>query len=135
MVDAMDTWKTSISILSAMLLKTEFKAEEINRSLNSGFLVATDIADSLTRQGIPFRESHEIVGKMVKYCENKLCGFEDLNKDDLVTIDARFASIELPDLSMMGCVRARTTFGGTAPSEVARQIMAGKNWMNAVRNG
>ncbi|MDR1133215.1 MAG: argininosuccinate lyase, partial [Synergistaceae bacterium] len=132
MFDAMDTWRTSVAILSAMLRKTEFRADEIKRHLNSGFLVATDIADSLTRQGVPFRESHEIVGKMVKYCENKPCGFEDLKKDDLMAIDARFESLTLPDLSMMGCVKARATFGGTAPSEVGRQIKVGDEWLNGV---
>ncbi|MDR1651402.1 MAG: argininosuccinate lyase [Synergistaceae bacterium] len=135
MFDAMDTWRTSIAVLSAMLLKTRFIADEINRHLSKGFLVATDIADSLARQGIPFRESHEIVGKMVKYCENKSCGFEDLNKDDLLAIDARFASITLPDLSIMGSVNARATFGGTAPSEVLRQIKTGKEWLDGIKNG
>ena len=135
MFDAMDTWRTSIAVLSAMLLNTQFRTDEINSHLGLGFIVATDIADSLTRRGVPFREAHEIVGKMVKYCENKSCGFEDLKKDDLREIDVRFASLDLPDISIMGCIKARTAFGGTAPSEVARQIRTGEEWLNGVRSG
>jgi argininosuccinate lyase len=132
MFDAMDTWKASLTILAAMINKTEFRLDEINKHLASGFLSATDMADSLVRQGIPFRESHEIVGKMVKLCERNSCDFTDLKREELVSIDKRFDSLSLPDLSMRGCVNARTSFGGTAPSEVKRQIETGKNWLSSV---
>ncbi|MDR1965219.1 MAG: argininosuccinate lyase [Synergistaceae bacterium] len=129
MFDAIDTWKASISILAAMINKTEFRREEIDRHLSSGFLAATDIADSLVRQGIPFREAHEIVGKMVKYCEKKSCDFTDLKREDLIAVDGCFETMSLPDVSMKGCVNARTSFGGTAASEVKRQIEVGAAWL------
>ncbi|MDR3280543.1 MAG: argininosuccinate lyase, partial [Synergistaceae bacterium] len=132
MFDAMDTWKASLLILAAMIDKTEFRLDEINKHMANGFLSATDMADSLVRQGIPFRESHEIVGKMVKLCERDSRDFTDLSREELVSIDERFNSLSLPDLSMRGCVNARTSFGGTAPSEVKRQIETGKNWLSAV---
>ena len=132
MFDAMDTWKASLLILAAMIDKTRFRSDEIARHLETGFLAATDIADHLVRQGIPFREAHEIVGKMVRYCEKEHCGFTDLKRGDLIAIDGRFESMTLPDISMRGCVNARTTFGGTAPSEVKRQIDTGGVWLEEV---
>jgi argininosuccinate lyase len=132
MFDAMDTWKASLTILAAMINKTEFRTSELMKHMSAGFLAATDIADHLVRQGIPFRESHGIVGRMVKYCEHKSLRFTDLKREDLIAIDARFESITLPDLSMESCVNARTTFGGTAPREVERQINTGKAWLDGM---
>ncbi|MCL2684095.1 MAG: argininosuccinate lyase [Synergistaceae bacterium] len=132
MFDAMDTWKASLIILAAMINKTGFRHDEIMKHLKAGFLCATDIADSLVRQGIPFRESHNIVGRMVKYCERQSCDFADLKQDDLIAIDSRFESLKLPDLSMTGCVNARSAIGGTAPSEVRRQIETGRKWIDTV---
>lgn len=124
--DTVDTWKDSAVILREMIKKTEFRMDEIEKQLSKGFLAATDIAEGLVRHGLPFRQAHEIVGKMVKYCENKGCGFEDLTKNDLIQINDLFHTVQMPDLTMEGCVNARTSFGGTAPVEVRRQIEAGK---------
>jgi argininosuccinate lyase len=130
--DAVDVWRTSVSILAAMIDKMEYRSDEIQKHLANGFLCATDIADSLVRQGIPFRDSHWLVGGMVRLCESKSCGLEDLSGEDLVSLDPRFESLVLPDLSMMGCVNARKTIGGTAPAEVKRQIETGRKWLAAV---
>ena len=88
--DAVDTWKASIKILREMIIKTHYRRDEIDKHLAAGFMSATDFADALTRQGIPFRESHNIVGRGVKLCEKRGCDFKDLKKDDLLTIDPRF---------------------------------------------
>ncbi len=132
--DAIDTWKNATAILASMIGKTEFRLDEIRKQMKKGFLTATDLAESLVLQQIPFRDAHEIVGKMVKCCEKKGCDFPDLTQDDLVAIDARFETVRLPDLSMEGCVNARTSFGGTAPSDVHRQIAVGRAWLGAFRS-
>lgn len=128
--DAVDTWKTSIRIFSKMLEKTEFRTDMIERQLKNGFLNATDIAEHFAKQGIPFREAHSIVGRMVKACENKKCDFEDLTDEDLQAVDPRVTKELLGDISMKACVDARVSFGGTAPSEVRRQIAVGKSWLS-----
>jgi argininosuccinate lyase len=127
--DAADTWEKSARVLAAMIGGMRFKAENISRSLESGFLAATDIADALTRQGISFREAHGIVGRMVKLCESRNEGFESLTRDDMTSIDPRMAKFEMPDISLEGVARARKSFGGTAPGEVRRQIRAGREWL------
>ncbi len=129
--DAIDTWKASLRIFAKMIEKTEFRMDNIKKHLNQGFLNATDIAEHFVTQGIPFREAHEIVGKMVKYCEHKGWDFIDLKEEDLKEIDDRLTMDRLPDLSIEGCVDARTSFGGTAPSEVRRQIKVGEDWIKA----
>ena len=130
--DAVDTWKASITIFANMLEKTEFCTERIQKQFEKGFLNATDIAEHFAQQGIPFREAHSIVGRMVKACETKNCNFEDLTDEDLGEIDSRINKEKMGDVSIAACVNARVSFGGTAPAEVRRQIKAGKTWMESV---
>lgn len=131
--DAIDTWKASIQIFAKMLEKTEFRMDQIQKQMGKGFLNATDIAEHFAKQGIPFREAHSIVGRMVKMCENKGCDFEDLTDADLEEIDQRVTKETLGDMSIKACVNARVSYGGTAPSEVRRQIEIGKNWMSTLK--
>ena len=130
--DAIDTWKATIDIFAKMLDKTEFRMDQIQKQLSKGFLNATDIAEHFAKQGIPFREAHAIVGHMVKACENKGCDFEDLTDEELQAIDKRVTKETLGDISIKTCVNARMSFGGTAPSEVRRQIEAGRQWLNGL---
>lgn len=130
--DAIDTWKASIQIFAKMLEKTEFRMDQIQKQMGKGFLNATDIAEHFAKQGIPFREAHSIVGRMVKMCENKNCDFEDLTDEELQSIDPRVTRETLGDISIKACVNARVSFGGTAPSEVRRQIEVGKAWMEEI---
>ena len=130
--DAIDTWKATIDIFAKMLDKTEFRMDQIEKQLSKGFLNATDIAEHFAKQGIPFREAHSIVGHMVKACENKGCDFEDLTDEDLQAIDSRVTKELLGDISIKTCVDARVSFGGTAPSEVRRQIEVGRQWLNSL---
>lgn len=130
--DAIDTWKASIQIFANMLEKTEFRVDEIQKQFAKGFLNATDIAEHFAKQGIPFREAHSIVGRMVKKCEINGCDFEDLTEEELQEIDSRVTKDSLGDISMKACVDARMSFGGTAPAEVRRQIKVGREWLESV---
>ena len=130
--DAIDTWKATIDIFAKMLDKTEFRMDQIQKQLGKGFLNATDIAEHFAKQGIPFREAHSIVGHMVKACEKKGCDFDDLTDEELQAIDKRVTKELLGDISIKSCVDARVSFGGTAPSEVRRQIEVGRQWLNSL---
>ncbi|MEA4987515.1 MAG: argininosuccinate lyase [Anaerovorax sp.] len=131
MFDTIDTWKASLRIFAKMIEKTEFRMDVIEKHLSKGFLNATDLAEHFVKLGIPFREAHEIVGKMVKYCEHHNNDFGDLTESDLKQIDERLSLDKMPDLSIEGCVNARVSFGGTAPDEVRRQIREEEDWLNA----
>lgn len=130
--DTVDTLKKSLIIFAKMIEKTEFNTDNIKKQLNKGFLNATDIAEHFVKINIPFREAHEIVGKMVKYCEVHNKDFIDLSDDDLKSIDDRLNKSTLPNLSMEGCINGRVSFGGTAPSEVMRQIETGRIWLKEI---
>ncbi len=128
--DAADTWKATVDIFAKMLNNSEFRMDKIQQQLDKGFLNATDVAEHFVVQGIPFREAHSIVGRMVKACEVKgLTGLEELTDEDLQAIDSRVTRAALGDISIKSCVENRTSFGGTAPSEVLRQIETGKAWL------
>ena len=130
--DAVDTWRTCIVILAKMIEKTAFNTDTIRAHMQKGFLAATDVAEFLVGKGIPFRRAHEIVGRMVKHCEQAGCDLGDIGPDILAGIDPDLAGIEMPDFSMMGCIKARTSFGGTAPDEVMRQVGVGMHWLATV---
>lgn len=131
--DGADTWLDSVKIFAEMIEKTKFREDVLAGELRKGFLNATDVAEHLAAEGIPFREAHELVGRMVKYCENSgLEGLEDLTNEDLKSIDDRLSRNVLGDISMMACVEARDSYGGTAPMEVRRQIEEGRKWVLTV---
>lgn len=130
--DAVDTWHSSVKILEKLLKNTTFRPEKIAEQLNKGFLNATDVAEHLAKNGIPFREAHHLVGRMVKKAEERSCSLEDLTDEELTEIDPRLNKDLLGDISLEACVAARTSFGGTAPSEVARQIEAGKTFLENI---
>ncbi len=130
--DAYDTWSDSVVILAKMLEKSEFRVDNMRANLRKGFLNATDVADNLVRNGIAFRDAHEIVGKMVKYCELNDKDFDELKEEEFPKIDSRITFAMMPDLTMEGCVNARTSFGGTAPKEVGRQIEVARKWLDNV---
>lgn len=128
--DTIATLKNCVLIFSNMLKHSEFNYENIERQMNKGFLNATDLAESLVMQGIPFRTAHELVGKMVKFCEDKEINLEDIEKDDLKNIDERLEEIELIDLDNLSCMKRRISFGGTAPEEVKRQIKVARKFLS-----
>ena len=133
--DAVDTWKESAVILAKMIENMEFVEDALHKQLAYGFLNATDVAEHLAKAGIPFREAHEIVGHMVKRCEElksetgEEYALEDLDEEELNKIDPRLSKELLGDISIEACVEARASFGGTSPKEVMRQIESGHDWL------
>ncbi len=124
--DAVDTVSLSLEVFALMLATARFNRDRMQDLAGKGFSTATDLADLLVRQGVPFRQAHEQVGKLVAYCiaENK--ELEDLTPTEIT----RFAP-EAPDdaadqLTVAASVNARKAHGGTALSEVKRQIEKGR---------
>ncbi len=130
--DAVDTWKATLLIFAKMLEHTEFRMDQIQAQMGKGFLNATDVAEHFAKQGIPFREAHSIVGRMVKVCEGRGCQLEELTDAELSAIDSRISRAMLGDVSITACVNARGSYGGTAPQEVRRQIEKERAWLEAL---
>ncbi len=131
--DAVDTWKATVTIFTRMLENTEFRVDQIRSQLGKGFLNATDIAEHFAVQGIPFREAHSIVGRMVKLCETESCSLEELTDAQLKSVDSRISKAMLGDISISSCVSARDSYGGTAPDEVRRQIAKEQEWLGSLQ--
>ncbi|MBV1758036.1 MAG: argininosuccinate lyase [Dethiosulfatibacter sp.] len=128
--DTIDTLRISLKIFAKMLENTKFKSEEISKHLDKGFLAATDIAENMVKLGMPFREAHEIVGKMVKFCELNKIGLDEIKDENLNDISPVLTNNMIPDLSARACVDRRDSYGGTAVKEVERQIKAGRDYLS-----
>ncbi len=98
-------------------------AAAMKKAAGSGYSTATDLADWLVRTlGLPFREAHHITGRAVALAEQKGVGLERLSLDDLRSIHDGITDDVFSVLSVLNSVKSRTSFGGTAPSEVRKQV-------------
>ena len=87
-----------------------------------GFSLATDVADHLVRQRVPFAVAHEVAGEAVRYCESRGITLQDLQPDDLPRISEHLDPAVLDVLTVDGSVAARDGRGGTAPVRVIEQL-------------
>jgi argininosuccinate lyase len=125
--EAHDLLGLCLAAMTGMVESMTFVPDRMRAAAASGYSTATDLADWLVREvGVPFREAHHITGSAVKLAEDRGCELADLSADDLTAIDARIDGRALPDLSVEGSVKSRTSFGGTAPANVRAAIAAAK---------
>jgi len=124
--DAAETLDLMIAAMTGMIKDIEINAAAMKKAAGSGFSTATDLADWLVREaGLPFREAHHVTGRAVALAEEKKCGLEKLSLEDLQAIHESINEGVYSVLSVSNSVKSRTSYGGTAPSEVRKQI---KNW-------
>ena len=115
--DAVDTTLVVLDVLPPLLRTTRFNRERLAAAAEADFALATDAADLLARQGVPFREAHEVVGRLVARCLAEGKTFADLTVDEWAAVHPVFAG-ERPPLSAPESVAARDVPGGTAPGRV-----------------
>ena len=120
--DAVDTLKSCLSVLNEMLPAVKFNAERMRATAGEGFSTATDVAEYLVKKGVPFREAHEITGKLVLYCIRNNKDLTSLSLAELRSFSSLIARDIFAVLSPLQSVKKRTSYGGTSPSEVKRQI-------------
>ena len=99
-------------------------------AVSSGFLLATELADYLVKKGVPFRESHAIVGNLVGECIAKEKDFSQLTKQDLLEASPLLDSQALKVLTPRAAIDQKNIIGGTATKRVAAQI---KTWKKRLR--
>jgi argininosuccinate lyase len=120
--DSVDTVRGCLAAMATLLETARFRPERMRAATQGDFSTATDLADYLVRQGLPFREAHEVVGRIVRWCEEQGVTLETLDTARLATFCDRFAAAP-PDLaSVDASARARASAGGTAPDAVRRQL-------------
>jgi len=120
--DTVDTVTAAVAILTEMITRIVYLRPRMEAEAELGFTTATDLAEYLVEKGVPFREAHSIVGRIVAYCldagkELAMITFEELKK-----FHAVFADDVLPRLKAARSVNMKKTFGGTSPERVAERI-------------
>jgi argininosuccinate lyase len=109
-----------------MLATMRVNVDRMREGALGGFMAATDLADYLAAHGVPFREAHEIVGKLVLMCEREGRTLQDLTVEELRAASPVFDRDALEAVDVDAVVARRTTIGGTAPERVAEQITAAR---------
>jgi argininosuccinate lyase len=119
--DSVDTVAGSLGAMTLLLRNCRFRPERMRGATRGDFSTATDLADHLAQSGLPFREAHEVVGRIVRWCEDEGRDLESLSAADLKGFHALF--LGAGDVaSVEASVRSRKSPGGTAPDEVRRQL-------------
>ena len=121
--DAMDTAKGCIALFTGMLDTIRFNKDVMRKSANNGFTNATDAADYLVKNGVPFRDAHGIIGQIVLYCIDKNIAIDDMSLEELQKFSPVFKEDVYDAISMETCVNTRCTIG--APSRTSmEQVIA-----------
>ena len=128
--DTIDTVTTSVKIYAELLSQLTVRPEPMNRAVSEGFLLATELADYLVKRGVPFRESHHIVGNLVGECLAKGKDLLDLTPQDLFKASPSFDKNAVDVLSPSAAINQKNVVGGTASDQVASQL---KYWKTALQ--
>jgi len=127
--DTVDTLKDSLEVFAGMLKTATFAKTNPEGLAASGFLTATDLADYLVLQNVPFRDAHEITGKTVAYCILTGKTLEQLTLAELQKISKKIKEDVFNYLPIEQSVKAKNVYGGTAPNQVKTQLARQtKNW-------
>ncbi len=124
--DQVDTLEVLLPGVSGMVATLEFDTDRMASLAPQGFSLATDVAEWLVREGVPFRVAHEVAGACVRACEERGIELWDLSDDDLASISEHLTPGVRDVLSVEGSLASRDAVGGTAPVRVAEQLEAAK---------
>ncbi|GAA4885888.1 argininosuccinate lyase [Serinicoccus chungangensis] len=119
--DAVDTLEVLLPAVSGMVATLTFHPERLEELAPRGFSLATDVAEWLVREGVPFRVAHEVAGACVRHCEERGIGLEDLDDAALASISPHLHPGVRSVLTVPGSLASRNAHGGTAPVRVTEQ--------------
>ena len=128
--DAMDTVKNCLILFTGMLRTMKFRKERMAESAMNGFTNATDAADYLVGKGVPFRDAHSIVGRLVLYCIEKNTSIDRLDLQELQEISDKFEADIYDAVSLETCVAKRLTTGAPGPEVMRAVIKQYREYMN-----
>ena len=120
--DAVDTLKQCLTVAAPMYATATYNAEVLRKAASDGFINATDLADYLVGKGLPFRTAYKIVGNIVGDCEHSGKNLETLTLDEYKNYSEVFDEKLFDAISLENCVKRRTSYGGTSPDSVKKQI-------------
>jgi len=120
--DAVDTVKDCLSIFTEMIGQTKFHSAKMYQAAYGGFSTATDVAEYLVKKGVPFRKSHEIVGKIVAHCLRNKKNLDNLSLPDYQKFYNGFSADIRENIKLEKAVNSRNHIGGTATAAVLKRI-------------
>ena len=127
--DAFDTVKGCLALFTGMLDTMKFNEAVMEESAKKGFTNATDAADYLVNHGVPFRDAHGIIGRLVLYCIEQNKAIEELSLEELKNISPVFENDIYEAVSMETCVNKRLTLGAPGKAAMEQVIALNEKWM------
>jgi len=124
--DAADTLRGSLEVMTGVVGSLAFRTDRLAEAAATGFSAATDLAEYLALRGVPFRQAHGIVGRIVRACVERGRDLPDLGLAELRAFSPRFGPDALGVLDAAATIRRKRTSGSTAPAEVARALRAAR---------
>jgi argininosuccinate lyase len=121
-LDSVETLEVLLPAFTGQMATLSFDTDRMAELAPQGFSLATDVAEWLVRQGVPFREAHELAGSCVRACEERGIELDALSDEDFATIDPRLTPAVREVLTVEGSVASRDGRGGTAPERVGEQL-------------
>jgi len=129
--DTIDTVNGCLRAYADMVPALEAKRENMREAALRGFSTATDLADYLTRNGMPFRDAHEVVGKSVAYGIEQNKDLAEMSLEELQVFSSDIKADVFDVLTLEGSVAARDHIGGTAPNQVRAAVKRGQQLLNS----
>ena len=127
--DAIDTVKGCLALFTGMISTMQFNKQNMEASAKNGFTNATDAADYLVNHGVPFRDAHGIVGRLVLTCIDKGISLDELPLEEYKAISPVFENDIYEAISMKTCVEKRMTIGAPGPDVMEKVIVENKKYL------
>ncbi len=127
--DAIKTVSDCITLFTGMLSTIKFNKDVMAKSAMKGFTNATDAADYLVKKGMPFRDAHGVIGRLVLYCIDKDCSIEELSLEELKKMSELFDEDIYDAISLRTCVEKRVTVGGPGMDAMKKVIDIEKEYL------
>ena len=128
--DAMETVHNCIVLFTGMIRTMKFKKDRMAKSAMNGFTNATDAADYLVNKGVPFRDAHGIIGRLVLYCIDKNTSIDALSLEELIAICDKFDEDIYDAVSLKTCVEKRLTVGAPGPDAMKEVIRIHREYLS-----
>jgi len=132
-LDAVETLEVLLPAFAGMVRTLRFHPQRLAQLAPAGFSLATDVAEWLVKQGIPFREAHEVAGAAVRLCEKHDKGLDELTDEELAALHPALNAQVRQVLTVEGSLAARNGAGGTAPQRVIEQGKAARTQVRQLR--
>ena len=127
--DAIDTVKGCLALFEGMVSTMKFRKDVMENSAKHGFTNATDAADYLVNHGVPFRDAHGIVGRLVLYCLDKKIPLDEMTLEEYKAISPVFEEDIYEAISIKTCVEKRMTIGAPGPDAMAKVVEWNKKYL------